>query len=99
MVGAGRGGGAAGSVSGNSIPIGIMPDTLVLLGWVGAILSLLLSVIAYFLKLLIQDFRQIRDQFQVLKEAVIRLESQQEWVKSVRNKGAVSRSLKGTRSS
>ena len=76
-----------------------MPDTLVLLGWVGAILSLLLSVIAYFLKLLIQDFRQIRDQFQVLKEAVIRLESQQEWVKPVRSKGAVSRSLKGTRSS
>ena len=76
-----------------------MPDTLVLLGWVGAILSLLLSVIAYFLKLLIQDFRQIRDQFQVLKEAVIRLESQQEWVKSVRSKGAVSRNLKGTRSS
>ena len=75
-----------------------MPDTLVLLGWVGAILSLLLSVIAYFLKLLIQDFRQIRDQFQVLKEAVVRLESQQEWVRSFLGKGAVSRSLKGTRS-
>ena len=73
-----------------------MPDTLVLLGWVGAILSLLLSVIAYFLKLLIQDFRQIRDQFQVLKEAVIRLESQQEWVKSVLGKRPVSRNLKGT---
>ena len=73
-----------------------MPDTLVLLSWVGAILSLLLSVIAYFLKLLIQDFRQIRDQFQVLKEAVIRLESQQEWVKSVLGKRPVSRNLKGT---
>ncbi|PZV77577.1 hypothetical protein CLV31_12045 [Algoriphagus aquaeductus] len=73
-----------------------MPDTLVLLGWVGAILSLLLSVIAYFLKLLIQDFRQIRDQFQVLKEAVVRLESQQEWVRSFLGKGAVSRSLKRT---
>ena len=64
-----------------------MPDTLVLLGWVGAILSLLLSVIAYFLKLLIQDFRQIRDQFQVLKEAVVRLESQQEWFRSFLGKG------------
>lgn len=71
-----------------------MPDTLVLLGWVGAILSLLLSVIAYFLKLLIQDFRQIRDQFQVLKEAVIRLESQQDWVKLAMTGKSVSRSRK-----
>lgn len=76
-----------------------MPDTLVFLGWVGAVLSLLLSVIAYFLKLLIQDFRQIRDQFLVLKEAVIRLESQQEWVRlamvkrqSLRNRKAVGNS-------
>lgn len=71
-----------------------MPDTLVLLGWVGAILSLLLSVIAYFLKLLIQDFRQIRDQFQVLKEAVIRLESQQDWVKLAMTDKSVSRTRK-----
>ncbi|TDQ19561.1 hypothetical protein DFQ04_1384 [Algoriphagus boseongensis] len=59
-----------------------MSDTHVLLAWVGAVLSLLLSVIAFFLKLLIQDYRQIRDQFLVLKEAVIRLESKWQGLKS-----------------
>ncbi|MBC6365748.1 hypothetical protein [Algoriphagus sp. AK58] len=60
-----------------------MPDSLVLLGWLGALVSLLLSVIAYFLKLLIQDFRQLRDQVLVFRESLIRLEHEQSRIKSL----------------
>lgn len=40
-----------------------MPDTVLLLSITGAIISLLLSVIAYFLKFLVQDFRKLQLDF------------------------------------
>lgn len=40
-----------------------MPDTVLLLGLTGAIISALLSVVAYFLKLLVQDFRKLQQDF------------------------------------
>lgn len=46
-------------------------------------MSLLLSVIAFFLKLLIQDFRQLKNQLQVLRESVIRIEQEQSWIKTL----------------
>lgn len=60
-----------------------MQSSLVFLGWLGAIGSLLLSVIAFFLKLLIQDFRQLKNQLQVLRESVIRIEQEQSWIKAL----------------
>tara|TARA_R110002020_G_scaffold435805_1_gene646038 strand:- start:700 stop:924 length:225 start_codon:yes stop_codon:yes gene_type:complete len=43
----------------------------------GGVIALLLSVIAYFLKLLIQDFRQLNRELSKLKELFIRLEAEQ----------------------
>ena len=43
----------------------------------GGVIALLLSVIAYFLKLLIQDFRQLNLELSKLKELFIRLEAEQ----------------------
>jgi hypothetical protein len=40
-----------------------MPDTVLLLSIMGATISLLLSVIAYFLKFLVQDFRKLQLDF------------------------------------
>ena len=48
--------------------------------------SLLLSVIAYFLKLLIEDFRRMSTELSRLKESVIRLESEQVVIKSLLEK-------------
>lgn len=44
-----------------------MPDTVLLLGLMGAIISALLSVIAYFLKFLVQDFRKLQQDFLEIK--------------------------------
>jgi hypothetical protein len=40
-----------------------MPDTVLVLGLAGAIISALLSVIAFFLKYLLQDFRSLQRDF------------------------------------
>ena len=63
-----------------------MPDTILLLGLTGAIISALLSVIAYFLKLLMQDFRLMGTEISRLKESVIRLEAEQALIKSLLEK-------------
>lgn len=44
---------------------------------------MLLSVIAYFLKLLIEDTRQLRDELAKLKELFYRLEAEQALIKNV----------------
>jgi hypothetical protein len=44
-----------------------MPDSVVLLSLTGAIISALLSVIAYFLKFLVQDFRKLQQDFLEIK--------------------------------
>lgn len=44
---------------------------------------MLLSVIAYFLKLLIEDTRQLRDELAKLKELFYRLEAEQAVIKNV----------------
>jgi len=54
----------------------------------GAIL-LLLSIIAYFLKLLIEDFRQMSTELSRLKESIIRLESEQVLIKSLLEKSRI----------
>ncbi len=47
----------------------------------GGVIALLLSVIAYFLNLLIQDFRQLNNELSKLKELFIRLEAEQTLMK------------------
>lgn len=49
----------------------------------GGVIALLLSVIAYFLKLLIQDFRQLNSELSKLKELFIRLEAEQVVLKTM----------------
>ena len=49
----------------------------------GGVIALLLSVIAYFLKLLIQDFRQLNRELSKLKELFIRLEAEQMLMKTM----------------
>ncbi|RAI85610.1 hypothetical protein LV83_03690 [Algoriphagus yeomjeoni] len=49
----------------------------------GGVIALLLSVIAYFLKLLIQDFRQLNIELTKLKELFIRLEAEQVFLKTM----------------
>ncbi|HAS58474.1 MAG: hypothetical protein CL554_05690 [Algoriphagus sp.] len=44
-----------------------MSDTILLLTITGAIISVLLSVIAYFLKFLFQDFRKLQEDFLEIK--------------------------------
>ncbi|MBN7814712.1 hypothetical protein J0A69_04695 [Algoriphagus sp. YJ13C] len=50
---------------------------------VGGVIALLLTVIAYFLNLLIQDFRQLNKELSKLKELFIRLEAEQILLKSM----------------
>ena len=52
-------------------------DGLMFQAVTGGVIALLLSVIAYFLKLLIQDFRQLNSELSKLKELFIRLEAEQ----------------------
>ena len=50
---------------------------------VGGVLGLLLSTIAYFLKLLIQDVREMGKDLGKLKEVVVRVQSEQTLIKSL----------------
>lgn len=56
-------------------------DGLMFQAVTGGVIALLLSVIAYFLKLLIQDFRQLNKELSKLKELFIRLEAEQTLMK------------------
>lgn len=49
----------------------------------GGVLALLLSIIAFFLKLLIQDLKQMGKELGKLKEVVVRLQSEQALIKSL----------------
>jgi hypothetical protein len=62
---------------------------------VGGVLGLLLSTIAYFLKLLIQDIREMGKDLGRLKEVVVRVQSEQTLIKSLLRQGnSTSRSRK-----
>ncbi|WP_241265065.1 hypothetical protein [Algoriphagus aestuariicola] len=52
----------------------------------GGVIALLLSTIAYFLKLLVQDLRQMGKELGKLKEVVVRLQTEQALVKSLLQK-------------
>ncbi|WP_439490414.1 hypothetical protein [Algoriphagus sp.] len=56
-------------------------DGLMFQAVTGGVIALLLSVIAYFLNLLIQDFRQLNNELSKLKELFIRLEAEQTLMK------------------
>ncbi len=58
-----------------------MSGAELLLSLAGAVTMMLLSVIAYFLKLLIEDTRQLRTELAKLKELFIRLEAEQTLMK------------------
>ncbi|TXD75539.1 hypothetical protein ESW18_20215 [Algoriphagus ratkowskyi] len=60
-----------------------MSGTELLLSLAGGMIMLLLSVIAYFLKLLIQDSRQMNTELSKLKELFIRLEAEQKLMKTL----------------
>lgn len=74
---------ATDSFKGDPIPIGIMSGADLLLSLAGGIVMMLLSVIAYFLKLLIQDTRQLSRELAKLKELFIRLEAEQALMKAM----------------
>ena len=58
-------------------------DGLMVQAVVGGVLGLLLSTIAYFLKLLIQDVREMGKDLGKLKEVVVRVQSEQTLIKSL----------------
>ncbi|WP_339865337.1 hypothetical protein [uncultured Algoriphagus sp.] len=60
-----------------------MSGAELLLSLAGVVTMMLLSIIAYFLKLLIQDTRQLRDELAKLKELFYRLEAEQALIKEV----------------
>ncbi|WP_439490880.1 hypothetical protein [Algoriphagus sp.] len=60
-----------------------MSGAELLLSLAGAVTVMLLSVIAYFLKLLIEDTRQLNKELSKLKELFIRLEAEQALIKTV----------------
>ncbi|WBL41280.1 hypothetical protein PBT90_10985 [Algoriphagus halophytocola] len=60
-----------------------MSGAELLLSLAGAVTMMLLSVIAYFLKLLIEDTRQLSGELAKLKELFIRLEAEQALLKNV----------------
>ena len=62
-----------------------MSGAELLLTLAGAVTMLLLSVIAYFLKLLIEDTRQLKGELAKLKELFIRLEAEQMVLKTILN--------------
>ena len=64
-----------------------MSGAELLLSLAGAVTMLLLSVIAYFLKLLIQDLRQLGTDLVRLKESVVRLEAEQGLMKTMMQRG------------
>ena len=59
-----------------------MSTTELLLTLAGAVTMLLLSIIAYFLKLLIEDTRQLSRELAKLKELFYRLEIEQAFLKN-----------------
>lgn len=62
----------------------------------GGVIALLLSIIAFFLKLLIQDIRQMSKELGKLKEVMVRLQSEQALIKSLlqkSGKGPISRKI------
>lgn len=68
---------------------GLMWQTLA-----GGVIALLLSILAFFLKLLIQDIRQVGKELSKLKESVIRLESDQFLIKSLLEKRIFLKTIK-----
>ncbi|SFT46487.1 hypothetical protein SAMN04489724_0863 [Algoriphagus locisalis] len=64
-----------------------MSGAELLLSLAGVVTMMLLSVIAYFLKLLIEDTRQLRDELARLKELFIRLEAEQTLIKTMMQRG------------
>ena len=52
----------------------------------GGVIALLLSIIAFFLKLLIQDIRQMSKELGKLKEVTVRLQSEQALIKTLLQK-------------
>lgn len=58
-------------------------DGLMIHAVLGGVLGLLLSIIAYFLKLLIEDFRQMSKELGKLKEVVVRVQTEQALIKSL----------------
>lgn len=69
-------------------------DGLTIWAVVGGVLGLLLSTIAYFLKLLIEDLRQMGKELGKLKEVAVRLQTEQALIKSLLQKAAPPRSRK-----
>ncbi|PZV76012.1 hypothetical protein CLV31_1298 [Algoriphagus aquaeductus] len=60
----------------------------------GGVIALLLSTIAYFLKLLIEDLRQMGKELGKLKEVVVRLQSEQALIKTLLQQAAGSKTRK-----
>ncbi|RAI93826.1 hypothetical protein [Algoriphagus yeomjeoni] len=60
-----------------------MSGAELLLSLAGVVTMMLLSVIAYFLKLLIEDTRQLSTELAKLKELFYRLEAEQALIKNV----------------
>jgi hypothetical protein len=71
-------------------------DGLMFQAVVGGVFGLLLSIIAYFLKLLIEDFRQMSKLLGKLKEVVVRVQTEQALIRSLLQKADLAK--KGTRS-
>ena len=61
-------------------------DGLMFQAVTGGVIALLLSIISYFLKLLIQDFRQMRIEHFQLKEAFSKIETEQLMIRSMLNR-------------
>jgi hypothetical protein len=71
-------------------------DGLMFQAVVGGVFGLLLSIIAYFLKLLIEDFRQMSKELGKLKEVVVRVQTEQALIRSLLQKADLAK--KSTRS-
>lgn len=59
-----------------SLPVTTMLGSGFLLSLTGAILTVLLSVIAYFLNFLVQDFRELQKEFMEIKAKQLALEAE-----------------------
>ena len=74
-------------------------DGLMFQAVVGGVFGLLLSIIAYFLKLLIEDFRQMSKELGKLKEVVVRVQTEQALIKSLLQKGDLAKKSRRSRPS
>jgi hypothetical protein len=72
-------------------------DGLMFQAVVGGVFGLLLSIIAYFLKLLIEDFRQMNKEMGKLKEGVVRVQTEQALIKSLLQKADLAKEITGSR--